>query len=94
MTNEGNGAASLRGRLDHWRSELAAWAIPERITATVEQSPWVLPREVFIRRATRVAAAPSGPSYELALAALDPPGWTWGRARELPASRCCPGARR
>jgi SAM-dependent methyltransferase len=74
MTNERNGAASLRGRLDRWRSELAAWAIPDHITATVEQSPWVLPREVFIRRAARVAAAPSGPSYEHALAALNVPG--------------------
>jgi SAM-dependent methyltransferase len=74
MTDEGNGAASLRGLLERWRSDLAAWAIPEYITAAVEQSPWVLPREVFIRRASRVAAAPSGPSYERARAALEPPG--------------------
>ena len=74
MTNEGNGAASLPSRLERWRSDLAAWAIPDHITAAVEQSPWVLPREVFIRRAGRVAAAPFGPSYEHALAALDPPG--------------------
>jgi SAM-dependent methyltransferase len=74
MTNAGNGAASLPGLLDRWRSNLAAWAIPDHITAAVEQSPWVLPREVFIRRASRVAAAPSGPSYERARAALDPPG--------------------
>jgi len=74
MTPEGNGAASLRGLLDRWRSDLAAWAIPDYITAAVEQSPWVLPREVFIRRASRVAAAPSGPSYERARAALDPQG--------------------
>jgi SAM-dependent methyltransferase len=74
MTQEGNGAASLRGVLDRWRSDLAAWAIPDHITAAVEQSPWALPREVFVRRASRVAAAPSGPSYERARAALDPPG--------------------
>jgi SAM-dependent methyltransferase len=74
MTREGNGAASLPGLLDRWRSDLAAWAIPDHITAAAEQSPWVLPREVFIRRASRVAAAPSGPSYERARAALDPPG--------------------
>ena len=74
MTREGNGAASLRGLLDRWRSDLAAWAIPGYITSAVEQSPWVLPREVFIRRASRVAASPSGPSYERARAALDPPG--------------------
>jgi len=71
---EGNGAASLRSLLDRWRSDLAAWAIPDRVTAAVQESPWVLPREVFIRRARRVAAAPSGPSYERARAALDPPG--------------------
>jgi SAM-dependent methyltransferase len=74
MTREGNGAASLPGLLDRWRSDLAAWAIPDYITATALQSPWVLPREVFIRRASRVAAAPAGPSYERARAALDPPG--------------------
>jgi SAM-dependent methyltransferase len=74
MTRERNGAASLRGVLDRWRSDLAAWAIPDYITAAVEESPWALPREVFIRRASRVATAPSGPSYERARAALDPPG--------------------
>lgn len=74
MTREGNGAAGLRGLLDRWRSDLAAWAIPDSILCGVEQSPWVLPREVFIRRASRVAAAPSGPSFERARAALDPPG--------------------
>ena len=74
MANARNGAATLRGLLDRWRSDLAAWAIPDNILSAVEQSPWVLPREVFIRRASRVAAAPSGPSYERARAALDPPG--------------------
>jgi SAM-dependent methyltransferase len=74
MTREGNGAVGHRGLLDRWRSDLSAWAIPDHITAAVEQSPWVLPREVFIRRASRVAAAPSGPSYDRARAALDPPG--------------------
>jgi hypothetical protein len=34
----------------------------------------VLPRQVFARRADRLVSAPSGPSYELARAALDPPG--------------------
>lgn len=60
--------------LDRWRSDLAAWAIPEHITAAVTESPWVLPRQVFARRADRVRAEPSGPSYERAWAALDPPG--------------------
>ena len=34
----------------------------------------MLPRQVFARRADRVSAAPSGPSFERAWAALDPPG--------------------
>jgi len=74
MTAEGNGAARLRGLQDRWRSDLAAWAIPDSILSSVDQSPWVLPREVFIRRASRVATAPSGPSYERARAALVPSG--------------------
>jgi SAM-dependent methyltransferase len=74
MTTGGNEADHLGGLLRRWRSDLAAWAIPEHITAAVEQSPWVLPREVFARRADRVAAAPEGPSFERAWAALDPAG--------------------
>jgi len=64
----------LDGLLERWRAALAAWAIPESLTAAVTQSPWVLPRQVFARRADRVSAAPSGPSFERAWAALDPPG--------------------
>ncbi len=60
--------------LDGWRRDLAGWAIPEEITAAVAESPWVLPRQVFVRRADRVRAAPAGPSFERAWAALDPPG--------------------
>jgi SAM-dependent methyltransferase len=66
--------ADLPDLLDRWRADLAAWAIPEEITAAVAESPWVLPRQVFARRADRVSAAPSGPSFERAWAALDPPG--------------------
>jgi SAM-dependent methyltransferase len=74
MPLEGNEADPLPGLLARWRSDLAAWAIPAEITATVEQSPWVLPLQVFARRADRVAATPAGPSYERAWAALDPRG--------------------
>jgi SAM-dependent methyltransferase len=74
MTNEGNGDALLARLLERWRSDLAAWAIPEHITAAVRESPWVLPRGVFARRADRLAAAPSGPSFQRAWDALDPPG--------------------
>jgi len=59
---------------DRWRASLAGWAIPADILAAVDESPWVLPRSVFARRADRVSAAPSGPSFEHAWAALDPPG--------------------
>jgi SAM-dependent methyltransferase len=60
--------------LDGWRRDLAAWAIPEEITAAASESPWVLPRQVLVRRADRVRAAPAGPSFQRAWAALDPPG--------------------
>jgi SAM-dependent methyltransferase len=66
--------SDLAERLERWRADLAAWAIPEHITAAVAQSPWVLPRQVFARRADRVSATPSGPSYRRAWAALDRPG--------------------
>ena len=70
----GSGGTSARDLLDRWQAELAAWAIPEHITAAVADSPWVLPRQVFARRADRLAAAPGGPSYEREQAALDPAG--------------------
>jgi SAM-dependent methyltransferase len=57
-----------------WQADLAAWAIPGHITAAVSESPWALPRQVFARRADRLASTPAGPSYERAWAALDPPG--------------------
>jgi len=66
--------ASLTALLDRWREDLAAWAIPEHITAAVADSPWVLPREVFARRADRLRRDPGGPSFERAWEALDPPG--------------------
>jgi len=59
---------------DRWKADLAAWAIPEHIPAAVSESPWLLPRQVFARRADRLAGAPCGPSYEREWAALDPPG--------------------
>jgi len=70
----GKDQAQLSVLLERWRSDLAAWAIPEHITAAVAQSPWVLPRAVFARRADRLAATPSGASFERAWAALDPAG--------------------
>ncbi|HEY2553526.1 MAG TPA: class I SAM-dependent methyltransferase [Streptosporangiaceae bacterium] len=66
--------ADLAELLGCWQSDLASWAIPEHITAAVADSPWVVPRQVFARRADRVAGEPSGPSFEQASAALEPSG--------------------
>jgi SAM-dependent methyltransferase len=74
MTQVGNGPGPADELLRRWRADLEGWAIPEHITAAVSESPWVLPRQVFTRRADRVAANPGGPSYRRAWAALDPPG--------------------
>lgn len=59
---------------DRWRDDLAAWAIPEHIMASVTESPWVLPAQVFARRADKLSAEPTGRSFEREWAALDPPG--------------------
>ena len=64
----------LAGLLDRWRADLAAWAIPESITAGVTDSPWVLPRQVFARRADRLTREPGGASYEREREALAPAG--------------------
>lgn len=66
--------ASLDPLLQRWRDDLAAWVIPEEILNSVTESPWVLPGGVFARRADQLSAAPTGPSFERAWAALDPPG--------------------
>jgi 2-polyprenyl-3-methyl-5-hydroxy-6-metoxy-1,4-benzoquinol methylase len=66
--------ADLAELLEQWRSDLAAWAIPSSITAAVAESPWVMPRQVFARRADRLATDPGGSSYDRAWEALDPPG--------------------
>ena len=65
---------ALTELLGKWRDDLSAWAIPESITSAVTESPWVLPTEVFVRRADRVSLAPAGPSYERAWEALGPAG--------------------
>src|ERR1022692_4174834 len=52
--------------LGRGRDDLAAWAIPEHISSAVAESPWVLPRQVFARRADRLRRDPAGPSCERA----------------------------
>jgi precorrin-6B methylase 2 len=58
------------GALESWGEDLAAWAIPEHILAAAPDSPWGMPREVFLRRTQRRIAEPVGPTYRLALDAL------------------------
>jgi hypothetical protein len=56
--------------LTDWAEALAALAIPESIASRAGESPWVLPRQVFIRRADARIAAPVGATHAAALAAL------------------------
>lgn len=63
--------------LTDWARTLAAWVIPEPIAAQAVDSPWVLPRQVFARRAEAQIAAPTGATHAAArdvLAALPVPG--------------------
>ena len=64
----------LTGLLNKWRADLAAWAIPESITAASTDSPWVLPKQVFARWADRLTRNPGGASYEREREALAPAG--------------------
>lgn len=59
---------------ERWRADLEAWRIPEPILRAAEDSPWVLPRHVFTRRADVLVAEPEGASFPAAWDALDPPG--------------------
>jgi SAM-dependent methyltransferase len=67
MTTEPMTAASL---CRAWADDLAAWQLPPSLTAQVVESPWVLPTEVFNRRAGHLLANPGGPSYLWAREAL------------------------
>jgi len=66
--------ASLTDLLNRWREDLSAWAIPSHIIDGSAESPWVLPRQMFARRADRLRRDPGGPSFERAWEALDPAG--------------------
>lgn len=57
-----------------WREQLGAWQIPPHILAAAQDSPWVLPRHVFSRRADRQLADPVGASYLAAWQVLAQPG--------------------
>jgi SAM-dependent methyltransferase len=45
-----------------WQAQLAAWAIPEEILASVPDSPWDLPVGLFRRRADEARTRPPTPS--------------------------------
>ena len=45
-----------------WQAELAAWAIPEEILASVPDSPWELPVGLFRSRADEARTRPPTPS--------------------------------
>ncbi len=60
--------------LERWRRDLAAWAIPDEIMSKVSESPWVLPRQVFARRAEHQLRQPFGCSFEREREVLRPPG--------------------
>jgi precorrin-6B methylase 2 len=60
--------------LSAWSEQLAAWAIPEHILAAAPESPWVLPKAVFVRRADRHLTDRAGASLEMLRKALSPRG--------------------
>ncbi|HVW43009.1 MAG TPA: methyltransferase domain-containing protein [Amycolatopsis sp.] len=56
--------------IQQWRDQLAAWAIPDEILAAAPDSPWVLPRQVFVRRVDRQLRGPATPTHSAVLDAL------------------------
>lgn len=60
--------------LTDWTHALAAWAIPDGVLERSVDSPWVLPRQVFVRRAAARIAQPGGETHTAALAALSTSG--------------------
>lgn len=66
--------AGALSALEEWASKLDDWALPPAVLDQAEASPWVLPRQVFSRRADRQIADPTGPSHRDAMAALATPG--------------------
>ena len=61
---------SAKASSERWRLDLESWAIPPAILAAAPASPWVLPRELFARRAELSLSSPSGASFERAWEAL------------------------
>ncbi|MCK2241491.1 MULTISPECIES: class I SAM-dependent methyltransferase [unclassified Crossiella] len=59
---------------ERWARQLADWAIPAHVLAGAAESPWVLPRQVFRRRAAAQLAAPTGATLDRARVELDESG--------------------
>jgi SAM-dependent methyltransferase len=59
------------GAVETWERELRGWAIPAEILAKAETTPWLVPRDVFVRRADRQLHQPSTPTHQ---AVLEQPG--------------------
>jgi precorrin-6B methylase 2 len=57
-----------------WREALASWAIPDHILAAADESPWLLPPELFARRADAQIERPTGGALARAAEALPPAG--------------------
>jgi hypothetical protein len=53
--------------LTGWAHALAAWVIPDEVLGRAVDSSWVLPRQVFVRRAAAQVAAPVGETHAAAL---------------------------
>ncbi|GAB2957521.1 class I SAM-dependent methyltransferase [Amycolatopsis acidiphila] len=53
--------------VERWATDLAGWAIPPEILAQAKESPWEVPRNVFIRRADRQLGTPSTPTHQAVL---------------------------
>lgn len=54
--------------LRDWTRALAAWAIPAEVLDKAVDSPWVLPRQVFVRRADAQVTGPIGETHAAAVA--------------------------
>ncbi|MEX2279166.1 MAG: class I SAM-dependent methyltransferase [Acidimicrobiia bacterium] len=50
---------------DNWRTELAAWEIPEHLLAAVDDSPYRWPVELFRRRNITAAETEAPPTFDI-----------------------------
>src|SRR5215472_9281306 len=64
------GDVSTVDPLSTWSAALAAWAIPDQVLAAAPESPWLLPRDLFARRADAQVERPSGAALQRAAEAL------------------------